>query len=88
MINLVVKLQYIVQEDLVDNRNFNLTLDRYFIWFDLNRPAMLLPEREGFNELDYCKVETINGTAVCLPEGVCEFQENSEGRNVCMAKRV
>ena len=37
---------------------------------------------------DYCEVQTINGTAVCLPEGVCAFQENNEGRKICLAKRV
>ena len=63
----------------------------YFIWFDLNRPAMLLPERlerEGFDYDSYCEVQTINGTALCLPEGFCEFQEDSEGRKICLAKRV
>jgi hypothetical protein len=35
----------------------------------------------------YCEVQTINETAICLPEGVCEFQTDLDGIQGCLAIR-
>jgi hypothetical protein len=40
-----------------------------------------------FNSKEYCEVQTINETAVCLPEGVCEFQTDSDGTEYCLRIR-